>query len=166
MSDILKSTKNPEDLERRARLATIRSRVSGLSHLQIIDGDPNKHYEFEVNEPMAIMKKQMLGFEVETAPVTFPAQHGSGDGKNIVGDCILMSTSQQNYGDLQYLEHEEYVKRHGSPDKDGNISVQAEEVELNKNLDSIPGIVNLIEESNTSSIGKDEILAANAENSS
>lgn len=95
--------------ERRARLATVRSRV--LDVTTVVSPDPNKHYEFVHNDEVAITRKMNLGFEVEDASKVMKA-HGDGT-KPIVGDAILMSCSKEVKEDHDFLEREEYERRHG-----------------------------------------------------
>lgn len=118
MSDETKPLSELPRAERRARLATVRGRQ--LEFTSIKDPDPNMHYEFVHYDEVSIIKKQNLGFEVESPDKVMKA-HGDGT-KPIIGDTILMSCSMEIKEDLDFLEREEYQHRHGKGGVGQNIA--------------------------------------------
>lgn len=120
MSDeIIESSEKVETrTERRARLATVRGRQ--LDFTSIKNPDPTRHYEFVHNDEVSVIRKQNLGFDVESPDKVMKA-HGDGT-KPVIGDTILMSCPMEVKEDLDYLERQEYEHRHGKGGVGRNIA--------------------------------------------
>lgn len=143
-----------EAVQRRARLASVRTRNTALDHLHVPNADPNLHYEWVHNDYVSRVKKENLGFHVVKDNVTMNYQSSSGE--NVAGDVVLMACTQENYKDIEFIDHQEYLRRHGSV-KDGELTAQGEEKEFDGRAASAG--LSIVEESTTKSVTGAEVKA-------
>lgn len=97
--------------KKKVRLAQVLSRGMVSDRLVVKNPDPKKHYEWARNTETDIDRYRSLGFEVEMEKGS--GLHGTGDGRRIVGDAILMSCSKENFEILEELKAERHVVRRG-----------------------------------------------------
>lgn len=97
--------------QKKAKLAQVLSRGAVSDRLAVKDADPNRHYEWCRNTTTDIDRWKALGFRVEQEKGRDSKLHGTGDGRILVGDAVLMSTSKENFELLDEVKGERKEKR-------------------------------------------------------
>jgi hypothetical protein len=142
--------------ERKARLARVLSRSTGLDHLNV-ELPAGVYGEWVHNDPVSIHSKRLLGFEIDTTYARQNALHSGEEGPVRVADVIFMTCPQEVYDLKREIDAENYEKFHGK-NVGGNIKSQAEEVNFTGKQSEVG--LPLIQESITSNVNADQLQAA------
>ncbi len=144
----------------KSRHAQVTYRAGYSTHLHV-DVPSHIHYEWVKNAQYDIDEMQRKGFIIDTEYACMSNIHGEKKtGKpTIVQDVICMITPIENKAALDELTREEYVRRHGKPDRSGLVRGRDEDKSANVGIDPIPNDLGLIEESTTRQIGGAELMS-------
>ena len=97
--------------DRKSRIAQALTRGLVNDWLALIDFPPDRRGVWIRETDQDIAKFETLGYRVETEYGQKFEDHDAGDGKRRYGDCILMSTSMDNYSLIQEVEAEQRERK-------------------------------------------------------
>jgi hypothetical protein len=144
-------------------LAKVLDRGHVNARLQV-DLPLDTHGEWVPNDPMEVMRKKSLGFQIDDKYAAGNALHSDGTGKPIVGDVIYMTCPMRLKQAYDKLAAKRYEENHGNQKK---VRDAKEEKEF-KGRTNQPGYINAeaakVDQSTLESIDQSVITAARAAN--
>lgn len=140
--------------EAKARIAQVLERGVVADHLHV-ELPENLHGEWVPNDKQEILRKQALGFQIDTTYAKKMAMHSDSTDKAIVGDVVFMTCSAENKSVIDEIAREKFERIHGNPKKGRSQIEEKEFQEANRKL-GMPTIA----DSNTATVDAKDIAAA------
>ena len=102
-------------IQAKAKYAQLLSRGYIIDRMAVENADPNMHYEWVLNDPYELHRKDALGFKF-TSGAAGPTYltHSAGDSRKIVGDCVLMELPKEDYAAFCAAQAELAMQRMGT----------------------------------------------------
>lgn len=141
--------------ERKARIAQVLERGIVVTRLAV-DLPNDLHGEWVRNSGEDIQRMKLLGYDMDSKHATNRALHSEGDGKSIVGDCIFMTCSREEYDLAQEVKQDMFDRTHGT----SSSSTQSEDKQFTDSVRSKTPELPVIDDSKARTVRKDEIEAA------
>jgi hypothetical protein len=109
-------------LQAKAKYAQLLTRGYIVDRMAVENADPNMHYEWVLNEPYELHRKDALGFKITTgkAGPTY-ITNSVGDERKVVGDCVLMELPKEDYSAFCAAQAELAAARMGTKSGDGSF---------------------------------------------
>lgn len=105
-----------ERAKEKERILQVLGRGLVTDAIRVENPDPDRRYVRVRHRDIDVKKFEALGYIIDTEQGE--GEHGKGDGTNVVGDTILMSTSRERYDLIQEVKAERLARKMGSPVRD------------------------------------------------